>query len=299
MGMNLTRLVPQFKGERFIFLTCERNILAFLDLAKVADIVCPIITCKAVDFQQFKENPYEKSGAFDDLSLQMISAFRAQGVTKIVPIIQDIGLITNPSKQNEVRKLYKRFLESEFPESRAVSIEEPSDITKLLLEFQRITIEPVYHQIHRGYMLAEGLEFKTVNGEEVVEIWGVTRGQGFSNLEHVHVTGYGDLEVLGIASSFEKKNLVCEERIAELEHEVVDTEAAMIDEMMVGVKGTKSIKVTTKRDAYANAYFYQENDGSENFSLFPSETSGISKEQEDNIMDEVSGKNIFSKQLDQ
>lgn len=35
-----------------------------------------------------------------------------------------------------------------------------------------------------------------------MDIWGVARGTGFSCQEHVHITGYGDLELVGLGAGF-------------------------------------------------------------------------------------------------
>lgn len=43
-----------------------------------------------------------------------------------------------------------------------------------------------------------------------MDIWGVARGAGFSSQEHVHITGYGDLELVGIGAGFSLSQLETE-----------------------------------------------------------------------------------------
>ena len=210
--------MPQFKNDRFIFLVSERKAMHFLDLAKVADIICPILTTKQVDIKRFREDPFASGSAFDELSLSMITWLRAQGHGAIIPLIQDLDKVSNTQKRNEIRKLYRRFLESEFPETKPISLEKPQDLLKLLLELQRAPIMNFSHQKDRGYMIAEGVKFAAdgvqgPDGTQYVDIWGVAKGTGFSSDEHVHVTGYGDLEIVGMAASWSKQALEMKEDV--------------------------------------------------------------------------------------
>lgn len=138
----------------------------------------------------------------------MITSLRAQGHGQIVPIIQDLNKFTI-AKGNEIKKTYKRFFESEFIDTKTISLNTESDILKLLLEFQRINTAPTLMQHERGYMLVEGINFK--ESDEYIDIWGVAKGKGFSPYEHVHLTGFGDLEVLGVAAALNRDSLTMAE----------------------------------------------------------------------------------------
>lgn len=87
-----TEKLPQFKGDQFIFMHSSRNLLEFLDYAKVADIICPILSVKNVNLQEFRLNE-DKSNAFDELGLTMITSLRSQGHGVIIPIVQDLHLL--------------------------------------------------------------------------------------------------------------------------------------------------------------------------------------------------------------
>ena len=48
------------------FRYCTLNYIKTLDFCKVADIVCPILSCRDCDVENVALNPYEKSNSFDD-----------------------------------------------------------------------------------------------------------------------------------------------------------------------------------------------------------------------------------------
>ena len=42
----------------------------------MADIVCPILSCKDCDVEGVNQNPYEKSNSFDDLAYYTLKCLR-------------------------------------------------------------------------------------------------------------------------------------------------------------------------------------------------------------------------------
>ena len=49
-----------------------------MDFAKVADIICPIMSCKDCEIENVSLNPYEKSHSFDDLAYLTLKCLRIQ-----------------------------------------------------------------------------------------------------------------------------------------------------------------------------------------------------------------------------
>jgi pyruvate dehydrogenase E1 component beta subunit/pre-rRNA-processing protein TSR1 len=47
---------------------CPREIEATLDFCKVADIICPILSCKDCDVEKVALDPYDNSHSFDELA---------------------------------------------------------------------------------------------------------------------------------------------------------------------------------------------------------------------------------------
>lgn len=130
-----------------------------MDYVKLADIVCPVLSVADIDLMRFKTDPHAFGGAYDELGLTTISVLRAQGLGLTVPIIQDCHTLQG-GKRKEVRDLFMLFLKSEFPESsRVISLEDPNDLVKLMLELK--TVAPIVMDVRqdRGFMLAEGIQF--------------------------------------------------------------------------------------------------------------------------------------------
>lgn len=76
-----------------------------------------------------------------------------------LPIIQDCEKVA-PGKRKEVRDMYTLFLKSEFPESpKVLSLEEETDLVKLMLDLRNIAPIDLVHRDDRGYMIVEGVSF--------------------------------------------------------------------------------------------------------------------------------------------
>lgn len=206
-----------------MLLSASRNILEVMDYAKIADIVCPILSVQDVNLEKFKADPHAYGGAFDELGLSTISILRSQGLGTTIPIIQDLDKISQIGKRKEVKDMYNLFMKSEFSESqKVVTLESPNDLLLLMLDIKNAVPTRLETFADRGSFLVEGIEFGADGNH--VDVWGVVRGDGFSSAEHVHLTGFGDLEIIGIGSAFSAQTLeagrkVREERAEEMEAE--------------------------------------------------------------------------------
>lgn len=76
--------------DNFIFAACDRNLQTALDLCKVADIVCPILSCAECHSDKTNLNPYDNANAFDDFAYRVMSCLRIQGLPATVNILQDL-----------------------------------------------------------------------------------------------------------------------------------------------------------------------------------------------------------------
>ncbi len=61
-----------------------------IDLAKCADIVCPILSVKSANPQRIVEDPLNYAGAFDESGYTIINLLRSLGLPKVVGLIQHI-----------------------------------------------------------------------------------------------------------------------------------------------------------------------------------------------------------------
>jgi pyruvate dehydrogenase E1 component beta subunit/pre-rRNA-processing protein TSR1 len=59
-----------------------------MDFAKVADIVCPILSCSACEVDKVNLDPYTHANAFDEFGYRMLSCLRAQGLPASMCLLQ-------------------------------------------------------------------------------------------------------------------------------------------------------------------------------------------------------------------
>jgi uncharacterized Fe-S cluster-containing MiaB family protein len=72
------------------FIAPNRDIEQLIDLAKCADIICPILSCKSTNIQGMNLNPYEEAKAFDENGYTILNMVRTLGVPTTVGIIQHL-----------------------------------------------------------------------------------------------------------------------------------------------------------------------------------------------------------------
>lgn len=84
-----------------------------MDLAKCADIVCPVVSTLSANVQKITEDPYNYAGTFDEAGYATINLLRSLGLPKVVGVIQHLDQI-DARHQPKIEKFYSRFLVSEF-----------------------------------------------------------------------------------------------------------------------------------------------------------------------------------------
>ena len=99
------------KNRLFLVATPDRDSKQLMDLAKCADIVCPVLSVLSANPQRIVEDPYNYAGAFDDQGYTTINLLRSLGLPRVVGIIQHLDKI-QPKHQDKIAKFYKRFLSS-------------------------------------------------------------------------------------------------------------------------------------------------------------------------------------------
>jgi len=55
----------------------DRNIESIMDACKVADIICPVLSCKDCQTNQINLDPYSNANAFDAFGYSLLSNLRA------------------------------------------------------------------------------------------------------------------------------------------------------------------------------------------------------------------------------
>lgn len=167
-----------------------RNEMAVLDWGKIVDVIVAVFSCGHLDTSKAKLDP-GTCCAFDEMGYKILSLLRTQGIPPVLGVIQNLE--SNPAKkQKDIKKLFNRYYESEFPNSSKLSnILKPfsfiKNITTSLLNFE----EPGYKSF-RSYMWAHNVEVY----DNRVKLTGYLRGTGHYNPNSlVHVTGIGDFAV--------------------------------------------------------------------------------------------------------
>jgi len=61
-----------------------------IDLAKSADIVCPVISALSANPQKIVEDPFNYGGAFDEAGYTTINLLRSLGLPKVVGLVQHL-----------------------------------------------------------------------------------------------------------------------------------------------------------------------------------------------------------------
>jgi len=98
----------------------------------VADIVCPVLSCKGCSLEGMNLNPFENAKAFDRDSYELITCMKAQGLPQTVCILQDLETIPQ-KKAAQVKNLFHRFFTSEFDKNdRIVDLEGPQSFLSFL-----------------------------------------------------------------------------------------------------------------------------------------------------------------------
>ncbi|EAR91270.3 carboxy-terminal domain transketolase (macronuclear) [Tetrahymena thermophila SB210] len=182
---------PGLIKENFIIIEGDRVFENIMDFCKIADIVCPVLSCKDANLEKLNLDPYNNANAFDEWGYKILSALRLQGLPSTISVLQDVNTIPQ-GKQKDVKKLFQRYFASEF-EDHFVSIENEQSIFTLLRQLQARTLLPYDWKEQRGYMLADEVTVNPTNG--VVEITGFLRGHCINANQLIHITGYDDYEI--------------------------------------------------------------------------------------------------------
>ena len=61
-----------------------------MDLAKCADIICPVISVQAADPQRITQDPFNYAGAFDESGYAVINLLRSLSLPRVVGLMQHL-----------------------------------------------------------------------------------------------------------------------------------------------------------------------------------------------------------------
>lgn len=168
--------VHELSKENFIFISCDRDFFACLDFAKVADIICPVLSCKDCQIDGLVKDPHSNAKAFDEAGYKLLTALRIQGIPKMMGIIQDLESIPTAKQSlvkfvfekvlylKKVRKFYQRYFTSELTtDDKNISFE-PNEqgVRTLIRNLQTLTPNTIDWREKKGYMIVDKLIFHAV-----------------------------------------------------------------------------------------------------------------------------------------
>jgi len=189
---NSTFSLPSgFKDLFLQFRPIPRDLIHLLDVCKAADVLVLVLTVSHFNSSAVKLDP-EVNSPFDEMMHMCLTALRTQGMPRVVGWLQ--GLDSLPGKkQKDVKKLMKRFFESEIMDGKFVL---DSDLPKAIRTIATLaeTAEEQQWREMRAYFVSEQQTYDEQTLELTVS--GYLRGSGHLNADQlIHLTGYGDFQL--------------------------------------------------------------------------------------------------------
>ena len=164
--------------------------------SQVFILIIAVFSCQDIDISKSKLDP-STCAAFDETGYKSISLLRTQGMPQILGVIQHLDTHA-AKKQKDIKKLFSRYYESEFPDSsKLVNSEKPLAFIRALESSLGNIEEPGYKNI-RSYMWAHQID---VNNN-LLQLTGYLKGTGYLNANSlVHITGIGDFNISSLITS--------------------------------------------------------------------------------------------------
>eukprot|EP01125_Pyxidicula_operculata_P007229 TRINITY_DN2458_c0_g1_i1.p1 TRINITY_DN2458_c0_g1~~TRINITY_DN2458_c0_g1_i1.p1 ORF type:complete len:796 (-),score=222.33 TRINITY_DN2458_c0_g1_i1:16-2226(-) len=183
---GVTAFIPRWKCRVTLFQVPNRDLIATMDIAKVADIVLFVMDPEDVR---------------DDLAFKTISVIKAQGQPTVFGAIQ--GLEKLPQKQkNPLKKRAIAFFHTEFlNEPKVLPVDTNTEASQLLRFLCESKLSTIYWREARPHMLVDKIDFKSYNnGTEfgTLQVSGYLRGNSLNPNLVLHITGYGDAQIESI-----------------------------------------------------------------------------------------------------
>lgn len=184
------------RKQRLIFLEMNRNDpYSIMDVAKVADLVLVVMSCRKTNVTGVKQDPFEHSKAIDELGYRALSLIRSQGLPSMIGVLQHIEHISS-SKHSMVKKLFQRIFESEFTNTykfmslnRSTETLKYNDSNALLRQIAVHFPMDITWRKQRSYMLGEVSHVR----EDEVHIKGYIKQNYLNAKRLIHITGIGKL----------------------------------------------------------------------------------------------------------
>lgn len=176
--------------NRLFIIGTDRDPAKLIDLAKCADIVCPVVSALAANPQRITEDPFGNAGTFDEAGYATVNLLRSIGVSRVVGLIQHLDAVEHKHR-DKVEKFYRRFLQSEFGDEKCLNagMEEAGPLLRVL---DSVGVTPAAWKAHRGYLLPDQIE---TSPEGNLVLSGFLKGNCISPNQIAHLTGLGEFHI--------------------------------------------------------------------------------------------------------
>ena len=142
--------------NRLFVVGSQREPRELIDLAKSADIVCPVLSVLSANPQRITEDPLNYGGAFDEAGYATINLLRSLGLPRVVGLLQHLDRI-EPKHQQKIERFYSRFVVSEFGDEKCLNVNE-GQLGGLLRVLDSCSLVAQSWKGNRGYLLADQVE---------------------------------------------------------------------------------------------------------------------------------------------
>ncbi|KAI3966442.1 hypothetical protein MKW92_032560 [Papaver armeniacum] len=177
---------PYYKIRATVLEAPHGDLLAFMELAKVADLIAFVASASSLSTCSY----------IDSFGSQCLSVFKALGLPSTVVLVRDFPL--EPKKRNDMKKTCMSSLASELPDSKFYPADTTEELHKFMWLFKEYRLTVPFWRSQRPYLMAHEVDLM-VNDESpklcTLLLSGYLRAHGLSVNQLVHVSGSGDFQI--------------------------------------------------------------------------------------------------------
>jgi len=171
--------IDRFK-QKIQYVIVERDILACMDAARVADFVVVILS------------PDQE---VDELGEEILRSVESQGLSTLVTVVQGLDKIEPAKKRPQILSSLKSYITHFHPEQEKVhNLDSRQECTNLVRSICTLTPKGVRWREDRSWMLVDEVQWPENESGNVI-VTGVVRGKGMKADRLVQVGDWGDFQI--------------------------------------------------------------------------------------------------------
>lgn len=174
--------VERFKQQlQYIVVPSDRDVVACLDAARVADFVIFVIS--AVD-------------EVDERGELILRSVESQGLTTLFTAVHGLSSVESAKQRTAVLESLKSFMRHFHPDQEKLfSLESRQECSNLMRSLCSTTPKGIHWREERSWMLVEDVQFGTTGDDAAAVLTGVVRGKGLSADRLIHVGDWGSFQI--------------------------------------------------------------------------------------------------------